>query len=66
MLDLLTDQDTVAFTGSASTAAAVRSHPVVHTGGVRFSSEADSLNFSVLGVDVQPGHGGQGRPGRWG
>jgi len=63
VLDLLTDQDTVAFTGSASTAAAVRSHPVVHTGGVRFSSEADSLNFSVLGVDVQPGHGGPGRAG---
>ncbi|HYN72037.1 MAG TPA: phenylacetic acid degradation bifunctional protein PaaZ, partial [Nakamurella sp.] len=55
VLDLLTEQDTVAFTGSASTAAALRSHPAIHTGGVRFSSEADSLNFSVLGLDVQPG-----------
>ncbi len=55
LLDLLTEQDTVAFTGSASTAAQLRSHPAVHTGGVRFSSEADSLNFSVLGIDVQPG-----------
>ena len=27
----------------------------VLTGGVRFSSEADSLNFSVLGADVRPG-----------
>jgi oxepin-CoA hydrolase/3-oxo-5,6-dehydrosuberyl-CoA semialdehyde dehydrogenase len=55
VLDLLTEQDTVAFTGSASTAAALRSHPAIHTGGVRFSSETDSLNFSVLGLDVQPG-----------
>jgi oxepin-CoA hydrolase/3-oxo-5,6-dehydrosuberyl-CoA semialdehyde dehydrogenase len=55
LLDLLDEQDTVAFTGSAPTAAALRSHPRVLSGGVRFSSEADSLNFSVLGVDVQPG-----------
>ncbi len=55
LLDLLGDQDTVAFTGSADTAAHLRSHPAVHLGGVRFSSEADSLNFSVLGVDVTPG-----------
>ncbi|HEY5149223.1 MAG TPA: phenylacetic acid degradation bifunctional protein PaaZ, partial [Mycobacterium sp.] len=55
VLDLLTEQDTVAFTGSASTAATLRSHPAIHTGGVRFSSEADSLNFSVLGIDVEPG-----------
>jgi oxepin-CoA hydrolase/3-oxo-5,6-dehydrosuberyl-CoA semialdehyde dehydrogenase len=55
LLDLLGDQDTVAFTGSADTAAHLRSHPAVHRGGVRFSSEADSLNFSVLGVDVTPG-----------
>ncbi len=55
MLDLLTEQDTVAFTGSASTAALLRAHPAVLTGGVRFSSEADSLNFSVLGADVEPG-----------
>ena len=55
LLDLLDEQDTVAFTGSASTAATLRSHPRVLTGGVRFGSEADSLNFSVLGVDVTPG-----------
>ena len=54
LLDLLDEQDTVAFTGSASTAATLRTHPRVLTGGVRFSSEADSLNFSVLGADVQP------------
>ncbi len=55
LLDLLDEQDTVAFTGSASTAAALRTHPRVLTGGVRFGSEADSLNFSVLGVDVTAG-----------
>ncbi|HEY7815317.1 MAG TPA: phenylacetic acid degradation bifunctional protein PaaZ [Nakamurella sp.] len=55
LLDPLDEQDTVAFTGSASTAAALRAHPRVLTGGVRFSSEADSLNFSVLGGDVAPG-----------
>jgi oxepin-CoA hydrolase/3-oxo-5,6-dehydrosuberyl-CoA semialdehyde dehydrogenase len=55
LLDLLTEQDTVAFTGSASTAALLKSHRSVMEHGVRFSSEADSLNFSVLGVDVAPG-----------
>ncbi len=54
LLDLLTDQDTVAFTGSASTAAQLKGHRAALTGGVRFSSEADSLNFSLLGTDVQP------------
>lgn len=55
LLDLLSEQDTVAFTGSASTAALLRSHRSVMKHGVRFSSEADSLNVSVLGVDVAPG-----------
>jgi oxepin-CoA hydrolase/3-oxo-5,6-dehydrosuberyl-CoA semialdehyde dehydrogenase len=54
LLDLLDEQDTVAFTGSASTATALRTHPRVLGRGVRFSSEADSLNFSVLGIDVAP------------
>ena len=55
LLDLLSEQDIVAFTGSASTAALLRSHRSVMEHGVRFSSEADSLNFSVLAVDVAPG-----------
>ena len=55
LLDLLTEQDTVAFTGSASTAALLKSIARSCEHGVRFSSEADSLNFSVLGVDVTPG-----------
>jgi oxepin-CoA hydrolase/3-oxo-5,6-dehydrosuberyl-CoA semialdehyde dehydrogenase len=54
LLDLLDEQDTVAFTGSASTANSLRTHPRVLGRGIRFSSEADSLNFSVLGPDVEP------------
>src|SRR5699024_1052061 len=34
--------DVVAFTGSASTAAKLRRHQAVQTGGVRFSAETDS------------------------
>ncbi|MBX9246806.1 phenylacetic acid degradation bifunctional protein PaaZ [Actinotalea ferrariae] len=55
LFDLLDEQDTVAFTGSAHTAALLRGHPAVQQRGVRFSSEADSLNLSLLGRDVQPG-----------
>ena len=55
VLDVLGDQDLVAFTGSASTAHALRTHPAVLDGGVRFTSEADSLNFSLLGPDAVPG-----------
>jgi oxepin-CoA hydrolase/3-oxo-5,6-dehydrosuberyl-CoA semialdehyde dehydrogenase len=45
----------VAFTGSADTAARLRSHPTVLTNSVRFTAEADSLNCSILGPDVAPG-----------
>jgi oxepin-CoA hydrolase/3-oxo-5,6-dehydrosuberyl-CoA semialdehyde dehydrogenase len=47
--------DLVAFTGSASTAERLRSHDSVQTGGVRFSSETDSINASVLGTDAVTG-----------
>ncbi|WP_040167603.1 phenylacetic acid degradation bifunctional protein PaaZ [Microbacterium gorillae] len=46
--------DTVAFTGSATTAAKLRDHAAVQTGGVRFTSETDSINASVLGPDATP------------
>jgi oxepin-CoA hydrolase/3-oxo-5,6-dehydrosuberyl-CoA semialdehyde dehydrogenase len=55
LLDHLTEQDLVAFTGSASTAALLRSHPAVVNRSVRFNAEADSLNCSILGPDVRPG-----------
>jgi oxepin-CoA hydrolase / 3-oxo-5,6-dehydrosuberyl-CoA semialdehyde dehydrogenase len=54
LLDHLGGQDLVAFTGSASTAAQLRSHPHVVEAGVRFNGEADSLNCSILGPDATP------------
>ncbi|WP_433508411.1 phenylacetic acid degradation bifunctional protein PaaZ [Pseudonocardia halophobica] len=47
--DHLTGQDLVSFTGSASTAQTLRSHPTLVRNCVRFTAEADSLNFSALG-----------------
>lgn len=47
--------DAVSFTGSASTAEGLRRAPCVQTGGVRFTSETDSINASVLGPDAIPG-----------
>lgn len=55
LLDHLTEQDLVSFTGSASTAQALRAHPAVVRHSVRFNAEADSLNCSVLGPDATPG-----------
>ncbi|MHA7261808.1 phenylacetic acid degradation bifunctional protein PaaZ [Arthrobacter sp. TMN-37] len=55
MLDHLDYRDLVAFTGSASTANHLRSHANVMHGGVRFSSETDSLNAAILGPDAVPG-----------
>ena len=47
--------DLVGFTGSASTAERLRAHDSVQTGGVRFTSETDSINASVLGPDAVAG-----------
>ncbi|MGH9069266.1 MAG: phenylacetic acid degradation bifunctional protein PaaZ [Acidimicrobiales bacterium] len=55
LLDHLTDQDLVSFTGSASTARRLRAHPTVVARAVRFNAEADSLNCSILGPDAGPG-----------
>lgn len=52
LLDHLDGQDSVAFTGSADTAATLRAHPTVVSSGLRFTAEADSLNCSILGPDV--------------
>lgn len=54
LFDHLRLGDLVAFTGSASTAERLRAHDSVQTGGVRFSSETDSINASVLGTDATP------------
>ena len=55
LLDHLTDQDLLSFTGSASTAQRLRTHPTVVARSVRFNAEADSLNCSILGPDAGPG-----------
>ncbi|WP_203135390.1 phenylacetic acid degradation bifunctional protein PaaZ [Microbacterium sp. JZ31] len=47
--------DIVSFTGSASTADALRRHDAVQRGGVIFHAETDSINASVLGPDAAPG-----------
>jgi oxepin-CoA hydrolase/3-oxo-5,6-dehydrosuberyl-CoA semialdehyde dehydrogenase len=55
LLDHLTDQDLLSFTGSASTAQRLRTNPTVVARSVRFNAEADSLNCSILGPDAGPG-----------
>ncbi|RYF92011.1 MAG: phenylacetic acid degradation bifunctional protein PaaZ, partial [Chitinophagaceae bacterium] len=55
MLDHVTSQDVVTFTGSASTGLKLKSHPRILEESVPFNMEADSLNCIVLGDDVQPG-----------
>ncbi|TNC27769.1 phenylacetic acid degradation bifunctional protein PaaZ [Amycolatopsis alkalitolerans] len=55
LLDHVTGQDLVSFTGSASTAQKLRAHPAIVRNAVRFNAEADSLNCSILGADATPG-----------
>lgn len=55
LLDHLTSQDIVTFTGSASTGKKLKSHPVIIEESVHFNMEADSLNATVLGKDAVPG-----------
>jgi oxepin-CoA hydrolase/3-oxo-5,6-dehydrosuberyl-CoA semialdehyde dehydrogenase len=54
LLDHLTLQDVVSFTGSAATAMKLQTHPVIARESVRFIAERDSLNASVLGPDAGP------------
>jgi oxepin-CoA hydrolase / 3-oxo-5,6-dehydrosuberyl-CoA semialdehyde dehydrogenase len=55
MLDYVTAQDVVTFTGSATTGLQLKSHPKILSENVWFTMEADSLNCIVLGNDVSPG-----------
>ena len=55
LLDHLSEQDTVAFTGSAQTGLLLRRTPAIMEYNVRFNQEADSLNYSMLGPDAAPG-----------
>src|SRR6266496_299176 len=55
LLDHVSSQDLVSFTGSAATARKLRAHPAIVRNSVRFNAEADSLNMSILGPDAPPG-----------
>ncbi len=55
ILDHVTYQDVVTFTGSASTGKKLKAHPRIIEESVPFTMEADSLNASVLGEDAIPG-----------
>ena len=55
ILDPVTSQDVVTFTGSASTGRMLKSLPQIVEQAVPFNMEADSLNCSVLGLNALPG-----------
>jgi oxepin-CoA hydrolase/3-oxo-5,6-dehydrosuberyl-CoA semialdehyde dehydrogenase len=55
LFDHLSNQDAVAFTGSASTARRLRQHSTIMENAVRFTAETDSLNSSILGPDAGAG-----------
>jgi len=54
LLDRLSGQDMVTFTGSADTAAMLRARPHLLRHGIPFNAEADSLNCAILADDVSP------------
>ncbi len=54
LLDRMEGQDVVTFTGSADTAAMLRTNPNLIRNSVPFNAEADSLNCAILGPDVMP------------
>ncbi len=55
LLDHVTSQDVVTFTGSASTGLMLKSNPAILRESVPFNMEADSLNCIVMGAEVVPG-----------
>ena len=55
LLDHVTGQDVVTFTGSAHTGRKLRTHKAIVENSVRFTMEADSLNAAILGPDAGPG-----------
>lgn len=54
IIDKVSSQDVVTFTGSAHTGRMLKSNPRITEEAVPFNMEADSLNCSVLGIDVTP------------
>src|SRR3546814_6548394 len=55
LMDHLTLQDVVSFTGSAQTAMKLQTHPGIARESVRFIAARDSLHASILGPDAGPG-----------
>ncbi len=55
LMDFVETGDVVLFTGSADTAAKLRTHPQVIKSGIGFNVEADSLNMALLAEDVAAG-----------
>ncbi len=55
LLGHVREEDIVSFTGSADTAARVRSHTNILRRSVRVNIEADSINSAILGPDCVPG-----------
>lgn len=55
LLDHVTGQDLVSFTGSIDTSLLLRNHPAVARNATRFIAERDSLNAAILGPDARPG-----------
>jgi oxepin-CoA hydrolase / 3-oxo-5,6-dehydrosuberyl-CoA semialdehyde dehydrogenase len=53
LLERLSGQDVVSFTGSASTAVKLQRIPAIAENSVRFIAERDSLNAAILGADVR-------------
>ncbi|MBA5606521.1 phenylacetic acid degradation bifunctional protein PaaZ [Duganella sp. FT3S] len=54
LLDRLTGADVVTFTGSADTAARLRTNANLVANSIPFTAEADSLNCAILAPDVTP------------
>jgi oxepin-CoA hydrolase / 3-oxo-5,6-dehydrosuberyl-CoA semialdehyde dehydrogenase len=54
ILDFVTNQDVVTFTGSAETGRKLKAHQQLLQESVPFNMEADSLNAMVLGQDITP------------
>jgi len=55
IIDFVESQDTVTFTGSASTGKMLKAHPRIAQESVSFNLEADSLNATILGKKAVPG-----------
>ena len=55
IIDHVSSEDVVTFTGSASTGKILKSMPSILDGNVPFNLEADSLNATILGKHATPG-----------